>query len=133
VSSSNVVPDPEVPLKARSRRYSAAYKARILGEYEELDKAGKGALLRREGLYTSLIAAWRSQRDAGALAALAKPAGRPPADPAERENARLRRENQRLAAELDKAWKVIDVQGKLSALLGQLATDSPPSGSEPTP
>jgi transposase-like protein len=128
-----VVPDPEVPAKARSRTYSAAYKARILAEYEELDKAGKGALLRREGLYTSLIAAWRSQRDAGARAALAKPAGRPPADPTERENARLRKENQRLTAELEKARKVIDVQGKLSALLGQLATDSPGSGSEPTP
>jgi transposase len=133
VSSSDEAPDPEVPARARSRRYSAAYKARILAEYEELDKAGKGALLRREGLYTSLIAAWRSQRDAGALAALAKPAGRPPADPVERENTRLRRENQRLAAELDKARKVIEVQGKLSALLGQLATDSPASGSEPTP
>jgi transposase-like protein len=127
------VPDPEVPAKARSRRYSASYKARILAEYEELDKAGKGALLRREGLYSSLISAWRDQRDKGAMAALATPAGRPAADPKERENARLRKENERLAAELDKARKVIEVQGKLSALLGQLATDSPASGSEPTP
>jgi hypothetical protein len=79
VSSSNQVPDPEVPAKARSRTYSAAYKARVLGEYDGLDKAGKGALLRREGLYTSLISAWRQQRDRAALAALAKPAGRPPA------------------------------------------------------
>jgi len=113
--------------------YSAAYKARILEEYESLDKAGKGALLRREGLYTSLISAWRIQRDQGAAAALARPAGRPPADARDRELARLRRDNERLAAELDKARKVIDVQGKLSALLGQLATDSPNSGSEPTP
>lgn len=127
------VPDPEVPAKAWSRRYSASYKARILAEYEELDKADKGALLRREGLYSSLISAWREQRDKGALAALAKPAGRQPADPRDRENAKLRRENERLTAELDKARKVIDVQGKLSALLGQLATDSPTSGSEPTP
>jgi hypothetical protein len=67
------------------------------------------------------------------LAGLAKPAGRPPADPVERENAKLRKENERLQAELDKARKVIEVQGKLSALLGQLATDSPNSGSEPTP
>jgi transposase len=133
VSSSDEVPDPEVPAKARSRRYSASYKARILAEYEELDKAGKGALLRREGLYSSLISAWRDQRDKGALAALATPAGRPAADPKDRENARLRKENERLAAELDKARKVIEVQGKLSALLGQLATDSPTSGSEPTP
>ena len=65
--------------------------------------------------------------------ALAKPAGRPQADPKDRENAKLRRENEQLTAELTKARKVIDVQGKLSALLGQLATDSPTSGSEPTP
>ena len=132
-SLSERVPDPEVPAKARSRRYSASYKARILAEYEELDKAGKGALLRREGLYSSLISAWRDQRDKGALAALAKPSGRPQGDPRERENTKLRRENERLQAELDKARKVIEVQGKLSALLGQLATDSPASGSEPRP
>lgn len=110
-----------------------SYKARILAEYEELDKVGKGALLRREGLYSSLISAWREQRDRGARAELAKPAGRPQADPKDRENARLRKENERLAAELEKARKVIEVQGKLSALLGQLATDSPSSGSESTP
>jgi transposase len=133
VSSNNEVPDPEVPARARSRTYSAAYKARVLDEYELLDKAGKGALLRREGLYTSLISAWRIQRVQGARAALAKPVGRPPADTRDKEIARLRRENERLAAELGKARKVIEVQGKLSALLGQLATDSPGSGSEPTP
>jgi transposase len=133
VSSNEQVPDPEVPAKARTRRYSASYKARILAEYEELDKAGKGALLRREGLYTSLIASWRAQRDQGGLAALAKPVGQPAADPKDRENARLRKENERLAAELEKARTVIEVQGKLSALLGQLATDSPNCGSEPTP
>ena len=120
-----VDPDPEVPVRARGpRRYSARYKARILAEYETLDKEGKGALLRREGLYTSLISAWRRQRDAGALEALAKPSGRPPADPLEREVVRLRRENERLGADLDKARKVIEVQGKLSALLEQLATDN---------
>jgi transposase len=118
-------PDPEVPERARGpRRYSAKYKAQILEEYEGLDKAGKGALLRREGLYTSLISEWRKQRDRGALQALAKPAGRQPADPRDQQLARLRRENQRLVGELDKARKVIEVQGKLSALLEQLATDS---------
>ena len=130
-------PDPEVPERARGpRRYSAKYKAQILQEYEGLDKAGKGALLRREGLYTSLISEWRKQRDRGALQALAKPAGRQPADPRDQQAieamkaggddqqvARLRKENQRLAAELAKARKVIEVQGKLSALLEQLATD----------
>ena len=118
-------PDPEVPERARGpRRYSARYKAQILEEYEGLDKAGKGALLRREGLYTSLISEWRKQRDRGALQALAKPAGRQPADPRDQQVARLRKENQRLAGELAKARKVIEVQGKLSALLEQLATDS---------
>ncbi|MGQ0826300.1 MAG: hypothetical protein ACT4OX_14925, partial [Actinomycetota bacterium] len=91
---------------------------------ETLDKAGKGALLRREGLYSSLITAWRAQRDRGALEALAKPAGRTAADPLERENAQLRRRVDRLEGELDKARKVIEVQGKLSALLEQLATDN---------
>ena len=80
-----------------------------------------------------MISAWRIQRDQGARAALAKPAGRRPADTRDKEIARLRRENERLSAELGKARKVIDVQGKLSALLGQLATDSPSAGSEPTP
>jgi transposase len=127
------IPDPEVPERAkRPRSYSARYKAEILAEYETLDRESKGALLRREGLYTSLLSEWRKQRDRGALQALGKPSGRPPVDPVERDNARLRRENQRLAAELDKAKKVIEVQGKLSALLEQLATDSaPPTGGEP--
>src|SRR5215203_2988858 len=121
-------PDPEALGRARGpRRYSAKYKAQILEEYERLDKAGKGALLRREGLYTSLISEWRTQRDRGALEALATPAGRQLADPRDREVARLRRENGRLAADLDKARKVIEVQGKLSALLEQLATDSAPN------
>src|SRR5919109_985394 len=70
-------PDPEVPERPRPRSYSARYKAEILAEYERLDKTGKGALLRREGLYTSLISEWRKQRDRGALQALATPSGRP--------------------------------------------------------
>lgn len=120
-------PEPEVVEKARGpRRYSASYKARILSEYEHLDKAAKGALLRREGLYSSLITDWRKQRDRGALAALSKPAGRQPADPKDKQIARLRQDNQRLTGDLDKARKVIEVQGKLSALLEQLATDSAP-------
>jgi transposase len=132
VSLNNQTPDPEVPARAKTRTYTAAYKARILSEYDSLDKAGKGALLRREGIYSSLISAWRAQRDQGALRALAQPAGRPQADPSERENTKLRKENERLRAELDKARRVIEVQGKLSVLLEQLATDSQNSGSEPT-
>lgn len=121
-------PDPEVPAKARPpRRYPAAYKAKILAEYDTLDKAGKGALLRRERLYSSLISEWRKQRDRGAIEALGKPTGRPKADPRDRELERLRAENTKLNDELGKARRVIEVQGKLSALLDDLATDSAPT------
>jgi transposase len=127
-------PDPEVPERPRPpRQYPAAYKLRVLAEYEQLDKAGKGALLRREGLYTSLISEWRKQRDKGALAALGEGArrGRPPVDPVARENARLRRDNARLRDQLARQAKVIEVQGELSALLGRLATSSDAGPSEP--
>ena len=115
-------PDPEVPERAKRRSYLARYKAAILAEYETLDRDGKGALLRREGLYTSLIDAWRKQRDRGAIEALAVKPDRAPVDLVARENARLRRENEQLSIELGKARKVIEVQGKLSALLDQLAS-----------
>src|SRR6266511_1561612 len=131
-----VEPDPEVSERPRPpRQYPAAYKLRILGEYEQLDKAGKGALLRREGLYTSLISEWRKQRDKGALAALgeAKRRGRPPVDPLQRELARLAAENARLRDQLAKQAKVLEVQGELSALLSRLAASSADQGSsEPT-
>jgi transposase len=131
-------PDPEVPERPRPpRTYPAAYKLRILEEYEQLDKAGKGALLRREGLYTSLISEWRKQRDKGALAALQQRRGRPPVDSRDRQLARLERENARLRDQVARQAKVIEVQGELSALLGRLATSSAdlagegPAGSEP--
>jgi transposase len=130
------VPDPEVSERSRApRRYPAAYKLRILAEYEQLDKRGKGVLLRREGLYTSLLSEWRKQRDKGALAALGEGVrpGRPPIDPRERELARLQGENARLREQLAKQAKVIEVQGELSALLGRLATSSETDdGGEPT-
>jgi transposase-like protein len=132
MSSNHQAPDPEVPAKAQKRAFSASYKARILAEYETLDKAGRGALLRREGLYSSLIFIWQKQRDRGAREGLSRPVGRPQADPRDRDNALLRKENERLRADLDKARRVIEVQGKLSVLLGQLATDSQNGGSEPT-
>ena len=131
--SRSTVPDPEVPARATRRVYSARYKARIVAEYDRLDATGRGALLRREGLYTSHISKWRKLRDEGALIALAAGPGRPAADAREQELARLHRQTARLEAELAKARKVIEVQGKLSALLKQLATDSAePSGGEPT-
>jgi transposase len=126
-------PDPEVPERPRPpRQYPAAYKLRILAEYEQLDKAGKGALLRREGLYTSLLSEWRKQRDKGALAALEQRRGRPSVDPRERQLARLERDNARLRDQLERARKVIEVQGELSALLGELATGSATNDSEPS-
>jgi transposase len=118
------VPDPEVRERAAARRYSAAYKARILQEYEQLDKAGKGALLRREGLYSSLISSWKTARDHGAEQALARPVGRPKADSRDKKIDMLEGEVERLRAELGKTRQVIEVQGKLFALLDQLATSS---------
>jgi transposase-like protein len=121
------LPDPQVPERPRPpRQYPAAYKLRILGEYEQLDKQGKGALLRREGLYTSLISEWRKQRDKGALAALGQGQrrGRPPVEPLVRENTRLAAENARLRDQLARQAKVLEVQGELSALLSRLAASS---------
>ena len=125
-------PEPEVPERATRRSYTAQYKLRILAEYERRDRDGRGALLRREGLYSSLIAEWRKQRDQGALQALGASPGRPPSDTRDQEVARLRRENVRLQSDLAKARKVIEVQGNLSALLEQLATGgAEASGGEP--
>lgn len=129
-------PDPEVPARSRPpRQYSAEYKLRILEEYEQLDKGAKGALLRRENLYSALISEWRKQRDKGALAGLGHGArrGRPPADPNARRVAELEGENARLRSQLDRQAKVIEAQGELSALLGRLATTSAPDDEgEPT-
>jgi transposase-like protein len=118
------------PTPRPPRQYLAAYKLRVLAEYERLDKAGKGALLRREGLYTSLISEWRKQRDKGALQAFQQRRGRPPADPRDHKLARLERDNARLRDQLERARKVIEVQGELSALLGELATGSATDDSE---
>ncbi len=131
-AASAPAPDPEVRERARTRTFSSRYKLDILNRYESLNKQGKGALLRREGLYSSLISEWRKQRDKGALEALSLPRGRPPADLLEREVERLRRENQRLEGELAKARKVMRVQGELSALLEELASESADVASEPT-
>jgi transposase len=110
--------------RATRRRYGASYKLEILAEYDSLDRDGKGELLRREGLYTSLLSEWRKQRDRGAIEALAGKPGRPPLDPIERENTRLRHRVERLEDDLSRARTVIEVQGKVSALLEELVTDS---------
>jgi transposase len=118
-------PDPEVPERSAGRRqFSAKYKAKILAEYDALPRSARGAMLRREGLYSSLITTWRRQRDRGAAVALARPAGRQKSDPRDREITRLKAEVDRLGGELDKSRRVVEIQGKLSALLEQVATDS---------
>src|SRR3954466_12150530 len=115
------VPDPELVERASRRRFSAEYKLRILREPDACSRPGEiGALLRREGLYTSHLTAWRKQRDAGALAGLDRKRGRKPADRRDAENAALRRRLERAEAELDKARRVIEIQGNVSALLEQM-------------
>ena len=117
--------DSEVPERSSGRRqFSAKYKAKILAEYDALPRSARGEMLRREGLYSSLIITWRRQRDQGAQDALARPAGRQKADPRDREITRLKTKVERLTGELDKSRRVVEIQGKLSALLEQLATDS---------
>lgn len=120
VMDDNEVPEVEVPAKATRRRFSAEYKARILAEYERLGDGDKGALLRREGLYSSLISEWRKQAAAGAAKGLAKKRGRPGPDAKDRKIAELETENERLRDKIDTQDKVIEVQGKVSALLEHL-------------
>jgi transposase len=89
-------PDPELVERARRRRFSAEYKLRILREADACAKPGEvGALLRREGLYSSLLTEWRRQRERGSLAALERPRGRPKADPREAQIAGLQRRLER--------------------------------------
>jgi len=114
-------PDPEVVAHAKRRRFTADYKQRILKEVDAAKGSGGiGALLRREGLYSSLLATWRNERDAGALAALT-PQKRGPKSkrhPLQDESDKLRRDNARLTEQLRKAEIIIDVQKKVGTLLG---------------
>jgi transposase len=118
-----IVPDPEVPEqleRARRRQFTGGYKLRILTEADAARTPGEiGALLRREGLYSSHLAAWRRQRDEGILHALTpRRRGRPTHSPEQRELVRLRQENERLGQRLAAAEAVIEIQKKGAVLLG---------------
>src|SRR5213593_295198 len=115
-------PDSEVVVKPKRRTFTVEYKQRILMEAEAAaaTRGGLGALLRREGLYSSLLAYWRRERADGILEALT-PRKRGPKsqrNPLEEENQKLRRQNARLSEDLRKAHIIIDVQKKVAALLG---------------
>ena len=123
--------DPEVPERPRRRKFSAEYKLRILREAERAKDSGQlGALLRREGLYTSNLTTWRRQFERGALAGLAPQKRGKKAKPVDARDTRIReleRDNERLRKRLEQAETIIEVQKKVSALLG---TSSPGAGNE---
>jgi len=129
------IPDPAVPEKPVRRRFTPEYKLRILREADHATGPGQlGALLRREGLYSSHLSNWRQHRDEGTLAGLApKRRGRKanPDAPLIAENERLKRETQRLAAKLRQAETIIEVQKKLSEILGIPLPPPEGTGSEP--
>ena len=116
------IPDPEVAERPRRRRYSAEYKLRVLREADAGPEGGIGALLRREGLYSSHIITWRRQLEEGQLEGLAPKKRGPKAkrrnDPVANENARLRREAVQLRRRLEQAEKIIEIQKKVSEILG---------------
>ena len=120
------VPDPELVQRAKRRSFTAKYKLEILEKAGACARPGEiGELLRREGLYTSHLTAWRKQRKTGALRELGKPRGRKPVDKRDVEIAQLKRKLERSEAELEKARRVIEIQGNVSALLEEmLGTDS---------
>lgn len=111
--------DPEVKTKPERRQFTAEYKRRILEEADACTEAGQiGALLRREGLYSSNLVHWRRHRAEGSLKALSPKKRGPKPDPLADENAALRRRVERLEADLKRAETIIEVQKKLSELLG---------------
>jgi transposase-like protein len=115
-------PDPEVPEKIPRRRFSAGYKLRVLEQADRCTQPGEiGALLRREGLYSSHLTTWRRQREEGLLRGLApKKRGRKKklADPSAGRIAQLEQENRRLKHRLRQAEIIIDAQKKISEILG---------------
>lgn len=122
VGATSALPDAEVAMKVTRRRFSGEYKRRILEQADRCTEPGEiGALLRREGLYSSHLGKWRAQRERGVLSGLApRKRGRKPAERSA-ESARLEkleRDNERLRVKLEQAELIIEVQKKVSQLLG---------------
>jgi transposase len=125
-AQNGAVPGDDPAAKPKRRRFSAEYKLSILEEYERMtDQGGKGALLRREGLYSSHIVEWQRAREVGALAGLT-PKHRKKRSAAERELDLLRRRNAKLEDQLAKHRVALEAQGKASELLAKLLAESTP-------
>ena len=120
--------DTEVVPKAKRRQFSVAYKKRILVEVDGCTEAGQiGSILRREGLYSSHLSTWRRQRERGELGgASGTNRGRPAKSESEQELIHLRQENERLQQRLTQAEAIIDIQKKVSQLIGPILTDGQP-------
>ena len=132
-TATSPAPDPEVRSVAKRRQFNAAYKLAILEEADRCSSPGAiGALLRREGLYSSHLTMWRREREAGALAALGRRRGRKATLSAEQKRlVALQAENARLKHELEQAHTIVEVQKKLCTLLGlPTAASAQNSGSE---
>jgi transposase len=124
---SEKMPKTEVVAKAQRRQYTAEYKLRILRELDSSSGTGEtGALLRREGLYSSHLTSWRRQRESGELDGLSPQKRGPKPDPQAVELARLKRENEQLRERLRKAELIIDVQKKVAQMLGELSEAAQP-------
>lgn len=114
------IPAPEVSAYPKRRRFTAAYKVRVVEEAERCEEWGEiGALLRREGLYSSQLAKWRKQYRTGALQALRddKRGRKRTKHPLEDENERLRKQNARLTGRIEQAEAIIEIQKKVAAML----------------
>lgn len=121
VSIKEAMPNTEVVAKAKRKRFSATEKLRLLREVEACRGSGEiGALLRREGIYSSYLTTWRKQRELGELDGLSPRKRGPKPDPQAIELARLRRENERLQERLRQAELIIEVQKKVAQVLEQL-------------
>jgi transposase-like protein len=131
LAADSPAPDPEVLARPQRRRFTPAYKARVVEEAQRCTESGElGALLRREGLYSSALTQWRRQYQSGALQGLqeAKRGRKRTRDPRDQELERLQHDKERLSQKLRQAELIIEIQKKVAALLGNPL--EPPSNSE---